>query len=379
MTIVWPNSSTARRRSASTSRPAAESRLPVGSSAKITAGRVISARATATRCCWPPESSDGRWVRRSPSPMVSISVSSQAGSARSPAIRTGSSDVLLGGEDRQQVVALEDEADLRAPQQRELLVIERVEARAGDLDRAARRLVEPGEDVHQRRLAGARGAHDGGEVPGANDTSTPRRASTAASPSPKRFVSAEARTTSPAVAARAAPGGETTVDVLMSSSLRPQPLAVIASGPPSGFGGLRCARGGDRVVAGECSPSSSWKHSGTRLSAGSSTSVACSAASAWKASARIRRTPWPRRTVLPMSRRLQAGTTVVCDSIPSARTGTAARRRSWSSCAGAPSSGERATRTSRPRSARRSPTPSRSPAARPAMSRGALRGDDRRG
>ena len=39
--------------------------------------------------------------------------------------------VLLGGEDRQQVVALEDEADLRAPQEREVVVIERVEPRAG--------------------------------------------------------------------------------------------------------------------------------------------------------------------------------------------------------------------------------------------------------
>ena len=47
-------------------------------------------------------------------------------------------DVLLGVQDRQQVVALEDEADLLAPQQRELAVGELVEARAGDLDPAAR-------------------------------------------------------------------------------------------------------------------------------------------------------------------------------------------------------------------------------------------------
>src|SRR6185295_17387960 len=52
-----------------------ESRLPVGSSANTTAGRWISARATATRCCWPPDSSDGRWVRRSPRPTAAISVS----------------------------------------------------------------------------------------------------------------------------------------------------------------------------------------------------------------------------------------------------------------------------------------------------------------
>src|SRR5256886_4190946 len=44
------------------------SRLPVGSSASRIAGSVTSARATATRCCWPPESSFGRWPARSSSP-----------------------------------------------------------------------------------------------------------------------------------------------------------------------------------------------------------------------------------------------------------------------------------------------------------------------
>ena len=46
----------------STSSVERESRLPVGSSARISAGLVTSARATATRCCWPPESSDGLMV-----------------------------------------------------------------------------------------------------------------------------------------------------------------------------------------------------------------------------------------------------------------------------------------------------------------------------
>ena len=44
------------------------SSAPVGSSAKITAGRVTSARAIATRCCWPPDSSPGRCLRRSAEP-----------------------------------------------------------------------------------------------------------------------------------------------------------------------------------------------------------------------------------------------------------------------------------------------------------------------
>ena len=35
-------------------------RLPVGSSARVNFGSATSARATATRCCWPPDSWSGR-------------------------------------------------------------------------------------------------------------------------------------------------------------------------------------------------------------------------------------------------------------------------------------------------------------------------------
>ena len=44
------------------------SRLPVGSSARISDGLVTMARATATRCCWPPDISLGRWPMRSVMP-----------------------------------------------------------------------------------------------------------------------------------------------------------------------------------------------------------------------------------------------------------------------------------------------------------------------
>src|SRR6266508_471066 len=40
------------------------SRLPVGSSARIRTGSLISARAMATRCCWPPDSWEGWWSVR---------------------------------------------------------------------------------------------------------------------------------------------------------------------------------------------------------------------------------------------------------------------------------------------------------------------------
>src|SRR4030095_13831250 len=50
---------------------AAELRLPVGWSANTIAGLEASARAAATRCCWPPDSSAGLWLRRSRSPTAS--------------------------------------------------------------------------------------------------------------------------------------------------------------------------------------------------------------------------------------------------------------------------------------------------------------------
>lgn len=55
-------------KSRSTSRVAALSRLPVSSSASTTVGSLLSARATATRCRWPPESAAGRNRDRPASP-----------------------------------------------------------------------------------------------------------------------------------------------------------------------------------------------------------------------------------------------------------------------------------------------------------------------
>ncbi len=40
------------------------SSAPVGSSARMMCGSLTSARAIATRCCWPPESSEGWWSSR---------------------------------------------------------------------------------------------------------------------------------------------------------------------------------------------------------------------------------------------------------------------------------------------------------------------------
>ena len=75
-------------------------------------------------------------------------------------------DVLGRREHRQQVEELEDEADVLTPQEREVVVGELRDVLAGDRHAALGRAVEAGEDVHQRRLAGARRAHDGGQLAG---------------------------------------------------------------------------------------------------------------------------------------------------------------------------------------------------------------------
>ena len=141
-----------------------ESRLPVGSSANTTAGRESSARAIATRCCCPPESSAGRWVA---AVRQADGVEQRAlplGIGLAAGDRERQLDVLLRRQHRQQVEELEDEADLVAAQPRQLLVVEPDDLGSVDRDRARRRRVEPGEDVHERRLPGAGRAHDRGEL-----------------------------------------------------------------------------------------------------------------------------------------------------------------------------------------------------------------------
>mmetsp|Transcript_27293 Transcript_27293/g.89115 ORF Transcript_27293/g.89115 Transcript_27293/m.89115 type:complete len:130 (+) Transcript_27293:253-642(+) len=46
------------------------SRSPVGSSKSSSSGLLASARAMATRCCSPPDNSDGKWSMRSHNPTV---------------------------------------------------------------------------------------------------------------------------------------------------------------------------------------------------------------------------------------------------------------------------------------------------------------------
>ena len=114
MTIVWPNRSTADRMNVRISPPVRLSRLPVGSSAKISCGLDARARATATRCCWPPESSLGRCFRRSPRPTRLDDGADPLLVRLGAGERHRQGDVLAGVERRQQVERLEHEADALA-------------------------------------------------------------------------------------------------------------------------------------------------------------------------------------------------------------------------------------------------------------------------
>src|SRR5579875_1285023 len=68
ITTVTPNWRARSRITLNTSSPLRESRFPVGSSAISNDGSNTNARAIATRCASPPESSSGRWLSRRPSP-----------------------------------------------------------------------------------------------------------------------------------------------------------------------------------------------------------------------------------------------------------------------------------------------------------------------
>eukprot|EP01139_Manchomonas_bermudensis_P024915 Amastigsp_a843886_39.p3 type:complete len:174 gc:universal Amastigsp_a843886_39:286-807(+) len=83
MTIVVFSSLLICRRRSITSTVLRVSRSPVGSSRRRRSGSFASARAIVTRCCSPPESSDGKWLIRSWSP---TSVSSLVTRARRSAL-----------------------------------------------------------------------------------------------------------------------------------------------------------------------------------------------------------------------------------------------------------------------------------------------------
>jgi hypothetical protein len=74
-------------------------------------------------------------------------------------------DVLVGRQDRNEVVELEDEADVRAPPLCERRLAHSRDLGFTDEDAPRRRAVDPGDEVQERRLAGPRRAHERDKVP----------------------------------------------------------------------------------------------------------------------------------------------------------------------------------------------------------------------
>ena len=109
-----------------TSAPFRESRLPVGSSARSTSGRPATARATATRCCCPPDEL-GRIVVEAVQKANALErlVRGALALARGhAAIDERQLDVLVHREIADQVEGLEDEADGAGADPRALRLIE---------------------------------------------------------------------------------------------------------------------------------------------------------------------------------------------------------------------------------------------------------------
>ncbi len=142
-----------------------ESRLPVGSSARTSAGWFTSERAMATRCCCPPDICDGSWSLRSARPTRSSKLLGQlAGLLRGGPVRRvvqRHHDVLQRRGARQEVEALEDEAQLLGPHQRPLVRRQAAHLLAVEPELAGAGPVEAAQDVHQRGLARAGGPHQG--------------------------------------------------------------------------------------------------------------------------------------------------------------------------------------------------------------------------
>ena len=154
-----------------TSAPLVVSRLPVGSSARSRAGSVTSARAMATRCCWPPDSSVGSWSSRSPSPRRSSEALARAGpvAAADALVGQGRGHVVEGARPGQQVVRLEDEPDRAAADRGQPVVVEILDRRPVEDVAPGRGPVEAADDVHQGRLARPRRADNGEELAAFDD------------------------------------------------------------------------------------------------------------------------------------------------------------------------------------------------------------------
>ena len=154
-----------RASSATTSCSLRMSRLASGSSSSSSRGRLISAWAISTRCCSPPERLPTR-------------VSAKLAASTASSISSTSARRVRGGQRHAEPVAVEAEPDEVAGAQRQVgveqdllgdVADQRVASRAGaavDQDAPRARRLQAEDDAEQRRLAGAVGADQAGELAG---------------------------------------------------------------------------------------------------------------------------------------------------------------------------------------------------------------------
>jgi hypothetical protein len=140
-----------------------ESRAPVGSSARRMSGFVTRARAIATRCFCPPDISEGRCSAHSRRP--TFSRCSRARPSGDALVEERERDVLRRGLEREEVEALEDEADLAVAHLGGASLREIFHERVAEGVGARVVVVEDAEDVQERRLATAGGPRDRDELP----------------------------------------------------------------------------------------------------------------------------------------------------------------------------------------------------------------------
>ena len=165
MITVRPSRHSSAKKSRTCSRVSG-SRLPVGSSARMTAGSFASVRARATRCCWPTLSSLGLWSSRPSRPTRAKSAAARSLVLERVRTREHQRDlhVFERGQVRNQIERLKHEADASLPDLGALVGRGIVERAIVEPDFAAGRREHAAQHREQRRLAAAAGADDGDEL-----------------------------------------------------------------------------------------------------------------------------------------------------------------------------------------------------------------------
>ena len=143
------------------------------------------ARAMATRCCWPPDSSAGVWCSQPARPTDASAWRRRRVARRAlAAVQQRQLDVLQRRGAGQQVEALEDEAEVAAAQPRPLVARQASTCAPWNRYCAGGGRVEAAEDVHHGRFARAARPHDGHELAGGDVEVDPFSAINSAWPLP---------------------------------------------------------------------------------------------------------------------------------------------------------------------------------------------------